>query len=135
MLDLTRPSEIARRHYEAEGQPAGLSWEELLSLYNGFNYRVLVDTESTFLLAKPVRWDDAEGIAIDKAFRPEDCDTWFVWMFVGDLCDISPLVPFELAYVAWRSIDDVLHFYQFPRLKKILDSLYHEVRSQHPRST
>lgn len=124
------PHEQARLNYEQ--QPHFMEWDELLALYYHVWPRVLVDNDNTFLLARPVRYDDGAGIAVEKTWRVANCDTWFIWFFIGDIRHVYDLLPFSLPHVCYRRTDDSLHFHSFERLKRLLVSP-NEERSQYLR--
>ena len=89
-----QPAQHARRIFEQESAGSGMDWGYFCWMYERWP-RVLIDTPELFCAARPVKWAERDLIASEKAWSPEDADTWFVWVLVGSLAGALERVPFE----------------------------------------
>lgn len=118
-LLIHRPAELARRLWERHNPACGFDWDTFYQLYSGWP-RLLIDTPNLFLAARPVKWAEVgPGINFEHIWPLDECDTWYVWAFVGDLARVWESIPFELPNVCYRRTNDSLHFHRLARVKKL----------------
>lgn len=99
-----RPIDVAiHDHYVAES-PRSFGEDLAFYLANGYVYA----GEEMFVMARPV---SRKGIrfVLDYTFKyePRDCDTWFVYLGVGDsVTRFFDIAPFKMPFVSWHRRED-----------------------------
>jgi len=91
-------------------EDGGYNWMATLDHYltNGWVY----SGDDAFVMAS-IETESKKGL---------DSDTWFVYIYVGNLRRILELIPFEKKYVAFRRNDKADKIYDMKKLLKRLEN-------------
>jgi len=109
------PARQAQRMFMRENMRQ--EWNDFTALYATFP-RLLVDTPTMFLAARPVVWAERHLIEYGKDWPIAACDTWFCEYLVGKLADVWDYAPFDLPNIVYkRNKNGSLHFFRFGHLK------------------
>ena len=85
-------------------------------LTNGWVY----SGEDCFIMASLDSRSALLGFDLNK---PLDTDTWFVYVYVGNLKRVLELIPFDKEYVAFRRNNGTVKIYDMQKLVQKLEAL------------
>ena len=69
--------------------------------------------DDAFVIATEEQHDDLLGFGLNKDL---DTDTWFVYLYAGDLRRVLELIPHQKEWVAFRRDNGPIKFYKMEKL-------------------
>src|SRR6185436_18250051 len=94
------PFEQAKAVYSKE--PCRRSFETDLALH--FEFGFVFSTPRFFCMGRPVQRSAPHGLILDPSytFKPEECDTWLVWLMAGDVSAAWSVLPWPLPWLCFE---------------------------------
>ena len=96
----------------------GYDWMRILDYYltNGWVY----SGDDAFVMAELV---SRESLIDTESKKALDTDTWFVYIYTGNLKRVLDLIPFRKKYVAFRRNDKATKVYEMTKLLSRLENI------------
>lgn len=105
------PAEHAAAVYSRESCARTFREDVEAHMLNGY----VVSTPEMFVLFRPVNWMNGTSAIVDPWFEHEECDTWHIYLFAGDVTNLGKHIPYPLPRVSFER-NNVLRVFSYDRL-------------------
>lgn len=85
-----------------------LTWEELVGFHLADKHCYVMKGPDYFVMGRAItRSASAERIRdLTAEFPAEECDTWFLYAFAGNMTKALNALPYDLPWMAWDRFND-----------------------------
>lgn len=117
------PYERIRDTYQANRDSNGMTWEELVGWHLANPSAYVIKAPDYFVMGRAVLklgGDLCRDLTFH--FKPEECDTWFLYAFAGNMSKAWAALPHELPWLAWERFGDPekeLRFHRSASLRRL----------------